>query len=307
MPAPIVAPGKTQIGWIGTGIMGASMCSHLLHKGFSVRVSNRTRSKAEALLQQGAQWVDSPRQLAAECDVVFAIVGMPPDVREVFLGEQGLLAGSQPGTILVDMTTTQPALAIEIAEAARKKDVDFLDAPVSGGAAGARSGHLSIMIGGDAQTAQVLNPCWEALGSAIHQGPAGSGQHAKQANQILVALTLIGICESLLYGYKAGLQLDVLLRSITGGSVGSKLLANAGAKLIENNFDPGFMVEHFLKDLGIALEESRRSSLALPGLALAEQLYLAVQAQGNARNGTQALMLALARLNAIDWPQRDDS
>lgn len=301
----VFAPGKTRVGWIGTGVMGSSMCGHLMAAGFTATVYNRTREKTKALVERGAKEADSPRAVAEASDVVFTIVGFPRDVREVTLGAQGTLAGAKPGSVLVDMTTSEPALAREIAEAAQAKGVHAVDAPVSGGDIGAREARLSIMIGGDAEVSNALLPLFQAMGKTIvHQGPAGAGQHTKMVNQILIATGMIGVCEALLYGYKAGLDLNTVLQSVGSGAAGSWSLNNLGPRMIAGNFDPGFFVEHFLKDMGIALAESRRMNLALPGLALAEQLYRAVEAQGHGRKGTHALLLALARLSNIDWEGR---
>lgn len=300
-----IESGKTRIGWIGTGVMGASMCGHLLGRGFTATVYNRTRSKAERLLAQGAAWADSPREVAQRSEVVFTIVGFPSDVREVVLGPAGTLAGAKPDSILVDMTTSEPSLAIEIAAAAREKGVFSLDAPVSGGDVGAREARLSIMIGGDADASEALRPCWEAMGKTfLRQGGPGAGQHTKLVNQTLIAGNMVGVCEALLYGYRAGLDLNRVLESVASGAAGSWSLSNLGPRIIQNNFDPGFFVQHFIKDMGIALDEARRMGLVLPGLALAHQLYLAVAAQGHGRQGTHALQLALASLSGIDWLQR---
>jgi 3-hydroxyisobutyrate dehydrogenase len=296
------APGKTRIGWIGTGVMGSSMCGHLIAAGYSATVFNRSVEKARPLVDKGAKLADSPREVAAASDVVFTIVGYPRDVREVTLGEDGTLAGAQPGSVLVDMTTSEPALAIEIDQAAKAKAVHSVDAPVSGGDVGAREARLSIMIGGEKEVVDALRPLFEVMGKTIvHQGPAGAGQHTKVVNQVLIASNMIGVCEGLLYGYKAGLDLNVVLQSVGSGAAGSWSLNNLGPRMIAGNFEPGFFVEHFLKDMGIALAETRRMKLCLPGLALAEQLYRAVAAQGYERKGTHALMLALAQLSAIDW------
>lgn len=300
-----IAPGHTRIGWIGTGVMGSSMCGHLMAAGYATTVYSRTRSKAEALIGKGAAWAATPRAVAENSDVVFSIVGFPADVREVTLGANGSLAGARAGAVLVDMTTSQPALAVEIAAAASAKGVHSIDAPVSGGDIGARNAALSIMIGGDAAVVTALQPLWDAMGKTIvHQGLAGSGQHTKMVNQILIATGMIGVCEALLYGYKAGLDLPTVLKSVSSGAAGSWSLSNLGPRVIDNNFDPGFFVEHFIKDMGIALEESKRMGLSMPGLALGQQLYHAVMAQGFGRNGTHALMLALAQLSGIDWRQR---
>lgn len=300
-----IAPGSTRLGWIGTGVMGRSMCGHLMSKGFSVTVHNRSRSKAQPLLDGGAAWADSPKAVAQKSDVVFAIVGYPRDVAEVFLGPEGALAGSKPGNILVDMTSSEPSLAAEIYKAAKSRGVHAVDAPVSGGDVGAREARLSIMIGGDAEIVEALHPCWEAMGKTIiHQGGPGAGQHTKVVNQTLVAAGMVGICEALLYAHKAGLDLPTVLQSVAPGAAGSWALSNLGPRIIANNFDPGFYVEHFIKDMGIALEEARRMNICLPGMALARQLYIALAAQGHARDGTHALQIALARLSGIDWRNR---
>jgi 3-hydroxyisobutyrate dehydrogenase len=300
-----VEPGKTRIGWIGLGVMGRSMCGHLIDKGFSATVFTRTRSTADSVLAKGATWADSPKAVAQESDVVFSIVGFPKDVREVLLGQQGALAGSKAGNVLVDMTTSEPSLAVEIHEAAKAKGVASVDAPVSGGDVGAKEARLSIMIGGDEDVIEALRPCWEAMGKTIvRQGGPGAGQHTKMVNQTLIASGMIAVCEGLLYAYKAGLDLETVMQSVASGAAGSWSLSNLGPRIIANNFDPGFFVEHFMKDMGIALAEARRMNLALPGLALAYQLYTAVTAQGGERNGTQALTLALAKLSGVDWEGR---
>ncbi|MCE9544069.1 MAG: NAD(P)-dependent oxidoreductase [Planctomycetia bacterium] len=292
-----ISPAQTRLGWIGTGVMGSNMCGHLLAAGFSVTVFNRTRAKAQSLIDRGAQWADSPREVALAADVVFTIVGFPADVREVVLGTQGVLAGSRPGMVLVDMTTSEPALAVEIAEAAASRGVISLDAPVSGGDVGAREAKLSIMIGGDEAAAAALAPCWQAMGRTfVRQGGPGAGQHTKLTNQILIAGNMIGVCEALLYAQRAGLDLNRVLESVASGAAGSWSLSNLAPRIIAGNFAPGFLVAHFLKDLGIALAESCRMGLTLPGLALAEQLYRRTAEQGHAHDGTQALQLALAEM-----------
>lgn len=297
-----VEPGKARIGWVGTGVMGSPMCGHLIDAGYSATVHNRSIQKTEALAAKGAKVVGSPREVAEASDVIFTIVGHPSDVREVILGDRGTLAGAAKGAILVDMTTSEPALAVEIFEKAASKGVNSIDAPVSGGDVGAREARLSIMIGGEAEAVDAIRPLFEAMGKIIvHQGKAGSGQHAKMVNQVLIASNMIGVCEALLYAYKAGLDPETVLKSVSGGAAGSWSLSNLAPRMIAGNFEPGFFVEHFLKDMGIALSEARRMNLALPGLALAEQLYRAVAAQGFARKGTQALLLALARLSNVDW------
>ncbi len=298
-------PGKTRIGWIGTGVMGSSMCGHLIDAGFSATVFNRTRGKADGLIEKGAVWAESPKAVAENSDVVFTIVGFPADVREVVLGGDGALAGCREGNILVDMTTSEPSLATEIAGLAAAKGVAAIDAPVSGGDVGAREARLSIMIGGDKQAVDALEVCWNAMGKTIvHQGGPGAGQHTKMVNQVLIASNMIGVCEALLYGYKAGLNLETVMQSVASGAAGSWSLSNLAPRIIANNFDPGFFVEHFIKDMGIALNESKRMGLSMPGLALAHQLYLALAAQGHSRDGTHALELALASMSGVDWRER---
>lgn len=305
MAVPQIVAGKTRIGWIGTGVMGSSMCGHLMNAGYAATVYSRTKQKSEGLLAKGATWAGSPKEVAQNSDVVFSIVGFPSDVREVLLGDDGALNGAKAGSVLVDMTTSQPSLAVEVHEAAKAKGVHSIDAPVSGGDIGARNAALSIMIGGEKEVVTALQPLWEAMGKTIvHQGGAGAGQHTKMVNQILIATGMIGVCEALLYGYRSGLDLPTVLKSVSSGAAGSWSLSNLAPRVIDNNFDPGFFVEHFIKDMGIALEESRRMGLSMPGLALAQQLYLAVQAQGFGRNGTHALLLALSQMSGIDWRKR---
>ena len=223
----------------------------------------------------------------------------------MILGPEGVLAGCSPRKIIVDMTTSEPSLAVEIARAAAEKGVHAVDAPVSGGDVGAREARLSIMIGGEREVVEALQPCWQALGKTIvHQGGPGAGQHTKMMNQVLIATNMIGVCEALLYAYRAGLDLETAMKSVASGAAASWSLLNLGPRIIANQFDPGFFVEHFVKDMGIALEESRRMGLSMPGLALAQQLYLSLAAQGHARDGTHALELALAAMSGIDWKER---
>ena len=295
-----------NVGWIGTGVMGRSMCGHLLRAGHSVVVFNRTRAKAAELEQAGATWADSPREVARQCDVAFTIVGFPEDVRAVYLAEDGLLAGCQPDQVLVDMTTSRPALAEEIAEKAALQGVATLDAPVSGGDTGAREARLSIMVGGEAETLARVKPLLDCLGATIvHQGGAGCGQHTKMVNQILIATNMIGVCEGLLYAVRSGLDPQTVLASVASGAAGSWSLSHLGPRMIEGDFAPGFFVEHFIKDMGIALDESRRLGLELPGLALAESLYQRLQASGGGRQGTQGLYQWLAE-TATSSPSGSD-
>lgn len=292
---------NTAIGWIGTGVMGVSMLSLIQQQGYDTIVYNRTKSKAQPLLDAGAKWADSPKAVAAQAGIVFTIVGFPDDVREVYMGENGILQSIAKDSIVVDMTTTEPSLAEEIYAAAREKEVSAIDAPVSGGDVGAKNGTLSIMVGGDKQAVDTIMPLFEIMGkNIVYQGGAGNGQHTKMCNQITIAGTMIGVCESLLYGYKAGLDLPTMLKSISGGAAACWTLNNLAPRIVDRNFDPGFYVEHFIKDMGIALMEANRMGLALPGLALVKQLYEAVKAQGHAKLGTQALMLGLEKLSNVN-------
>jgi len=297
---PLATPGTTRIGWIGTGVMGRWMCEHAMKAGFAATVYNRSRDKAEPLLALGATFADTPKKVAEASDVVFAIVGFPKDVREVFLGADGALAGGKPGTVLVDMTTSEPSLAKEIYDAAKVKGMHSLDAPVSGGDVGAKNAALSVMIGGDKAAVDAVTPIFAAMGKTIiHQGGPGAGQHTKMVNQILISSNMVAVCEALLYGHAAGLDLETVFKSVSVGAAGSKALEVLGPRMLARNFEPGFYVEHFLKDMGIALAEAERMNLCLPGLALAKQLYEAVRAQGYGRKGTQALLLALETINAV--------
>jgi len=300
MTASPAKPGQTRIGWIGTGVMGRWMCQHLMDKGYSATVYNRSREKTQPLASAGAVVAESPKAVAERSDVVFAIVGFPKDVREVFLGQQGALAGIRPGGVLVDMTTSEPSLAREIYEASKAKGVGSVDAPVSGGDVGAKNAALSIMVGGDGEMVEAIKPLLECMGKTIvHQGAAGAGQHTKMVNQVLISGNMIGVCEALLYGYKAGLDLKTVLQSVGGGAAASWSLNNLGPRIINGDLEPGFYVEHFIKDMGIALDEAKKMGIALPGLALVHQLYVALQSQGYGRKGTQALIRALEKLSGI--------
>ena len=293
---------KPAIGWVGTGVMGSSMCGHILDAGYRVTVTTRTKSKAQALIDRGAVWADTPAEVASASDISCAIVGFPDDVREVFLGSSGLLAGASPGDIIVDMTTSEPALAIEIAERATAAGIAAIDAPVSGGDIGARNGTLSIMVGGAEDPVERARPIFETMGKTIvRQGGPGAGQHTKAVNQILIATLMIGLSEALLYGQQAGLDLDTVMESVSGGAAGSWSLTNYGPRILDGDFEPGFFVDHFVKDMGIALREAAAMKLPAPGLALAHELYVSLQAHGLGRKGTQSLILALARLAGVEW------
>lgn len=296
-----VDPKTTKLGWIGTGVMGRWMCQHLTDLGYGTTVYNRTESKAQPLIDAGATWADSPSEVAAASNVIFTIVGFPPDVREVYLGDTGILKGAKAGSIIVDMTTTEPSLAQEIYAEAKAQDIASVDAPVSGGDVGAREARLSIMVGGDESAVQAIMPLFSAMGkNIVHQGGAGAGQHTKMCNQITISGTMIGVCEGLIYGHKAGLDLETMLSSISGGAAACWSLDNLAPRVLKRDFDPGFFVEHFIKDMSIALDEARKMNLSLPGLALVHQLYTAVQAQGHGRLGTQALLLALEQMSGTE-------
>jgi 3-hydroxyisobutyrate dehydrogenase len=287
-----------NIGWIGTGVMGASMAGHLQKAGHTLSVFSRTRKKAEGLIEKGAQWYDSPAEVSANAEIVFSIVGHPSDVREVYLGEQGILSGSPLCSIVVDMTTSQPSLAATIFQAAEEKGIEALDAPVSGGDIGAREAKLAIMVGGNRETFEKVLPIFQLMGPTIsYMGGPGNGQHTKVCNQVVVAGNMIGACEALLYASKQGLDMQQVIDIVGKGAAASWSINNLGPRIVKGDYDPGFFVEHFIKDMGIALEESAAVGLSLPGLALVQQLYIAVKAQGHGRSGTQALFLALKALN----------
>jgi 3-hydroxyisobutyrate dehydrogenase len=291
-----------SLAWIGTGVMGSSMCGHLLAAGYPVKVFNRTKERAVPLLEQGAQWCGSPAEAAKGADIVMSIVGYPADVREVVLGDQGTLGAAEKGALMIDMTTSEPQLATEIFEAAAAKGVGSLDAPVSGGDVGARNATLVIMVGGEEEAFQRALPVLQRLGKVVtYEGGPGAGQHTKMVNQIAISSGMVGVCEALLYAYRAGLDVPRVLATIETGAAGSWSLSNYSPRALRGDFAPGFKIDHFIKDLGIALEEARRMKLSLPGLALAEQLYIAASAQGRGQLGTHALLLALAQLSDIEW------
>lgn len=287
----------TRIGWVGTGVMGASMCSHILDAGFEVFVFNRTKNKATSLLDKGAIWVESPRKAAENSDVVFTIVGFPQDVHQTYFKDNGIMEGLRENQICVDMTTTSPSLAMEISKQADARNAFALDAPVSGGDVGARKGCLSIMVGGNSQAFVSVLPLLKLMGkNIIHQGPSGSGQHTKMCNQIVIAGTMIGVCESLVYAAAAGLDKTRMLESISKGAAGCWSLNNLAPRILNDDFAPGFMVDHFIKDMGIALDECTRMGIKLPGLELVKKLYEKAAAAGHGSSGTQALYRALLEL-----------
>jgi 3-hydroxyisobutyrate dehydrogenase len=287
---------QTRIGWIGTGVMGASMCGHLLAAGHPVTVTTRTASKADDLVGRGAAWAETPAEVAAASEIVFTMLGYPDEVDDVVLGPEGVLVALAPGGVLVDMTTSRPALAVAIAERAETRGLLALDAPVSGGDVGARNATLSIMVGGDPAAFDRVRPQFDAMGSTVVlQGGPGAGQHTKLVNQILVAGNIVAVCEALLYASRAGLDVHTVLASVSSGAAASWALSNLAPRIVDGDFAPGFFVDHFVKDMAIVLDEAERLQLALPGLALAHELYVELQAQGHGRDGTQALVHALER------------
>lgn len=288
-----------MLGWIGTGVMGRWMCGHLMAAGHRMVVYNRTRAKAQPLLDAGAQWRDTPATVTAAADVVFTMVGFPADVEAVYFGDAGIMQTLSAGKTVVDMTTTRPSLAQRIASCCQAVGAHALDAPVSGGDIGAREARLAIMVGGERPVFDSLQPLFSLMGKhIIHEGEAGAGQHTKMANQITIAGTMIGVCEALVYARHAGLDLDTLIGTISKGAAGCWSLENLAPRIVRGDFAPGFYVNHFIKDLGIALDEAARLELELPGLRLAHRLYQDVQSAGEGTCGTQALIHAIERCGA---------
>ena len=285
-----VSKEKTKIGFVGLGIMGHSMAGHLLDAGFALHVFNRSRGKADALVAKGARWHENAGDVAAAADVVITMVGYPRDVEAIYLGPGGIVERALPGTILIDMTTSSPELAERIARAAAAKGLRALDAPVSGGDIGAREARLSIMVGGEASAFEEALPILRLMGTnVVRQGGPGAGQHTKLCNQIVVAGTMLGVCEGLAYAKRSGLDPETVLKSIGGGAASSFLLTNMGARILKGDFAPGFFIEHFVKDMTIAAAEAERLHADLPALRLAKSMYEALAAQGHGRAGTQAL------------------
>ncbi len=287
-----------KIGWIGTGVMGAAMAGQIQAAGHGLIVFNRTRHKAGPLIENGARWYESPAEVASNADIVFTMVGLPRDVEKVYFGKRGILSGESPCKVLVDMTTSRPTLAKSIADESAARGIDSLDAPVSGGDIGAREARLAIMVGGKKEIFDKVLPLFELMGKTIsYMGPAGAGQHTKMCNQISVAGTMIGMCECLLYAAKLGLDQQAVIDIVGTGAGGSWSINNLGPRIVRGDYETGFFVKHFIKDMGIILQEADAAGLSLPGLALIHQLYLAVKAQGHAESTTQALFLALKNLS----------
>ena len=283
------------IGFIGTGVMGKSMAGHLMKAGHPVHVYTRTKEKANDLLDNGAHWADTPKDIAQNCDVIITMVGYPTDVEEVYLGTDGLIEHAKEGSYLIDMTTSSPQLAQKIEKAAAEKHLAALDAPVSGGDIGARDAKLSIMVGGDESAFKELLPIFSKMGTnVVYQGKAGSGQHTKMCNQIAIASGMIGVCEAILYAEKAGLNPETVLKSIESGAAGSWNLSNLGPRMLKGDFAPGFYVKHFIKDMTIALNSAEEMGLMTPGLSLAKKLYEELAEMGEEDRGTHALYKRLA-------------
>ncbi|AWI36429.1 3-hydroxyisobutyrate dehydrogenase [Bacillus safensis FO-36b] len=278
------------VGFIGIGVMGRSMAGHLMDAGYEVIVYTRTKAKAEALIQKGASWKPAVKEIAESADAVITMVGYPSDVEEIYLGEDGLVAHAAPGTYLIDMTTSKPQLAKEIELKAKERGVYALDAPVSGGDIGAQNGTLAIMIGGERSAYEACLPLFKQMGENIqYQGPAGSGQHTKMCNQIAIAAGMVGVAEAMVYAEKSGLDPEQVLKSITTGAAGSWSLSNLAPRMLKGDFEPGFYVKHFIKDMGIALEEAELMGEEMPGLSLAKSLYEKLSEEGEENSGTQSI------------------
>jgi 3-hydroxyisobutyrate dehydrogenase-like beta-hydroxyacid dehydrogenase len=279
------------VGFIGTGVMGTSMARHLLAKGHAVRVFNRTRVKAQPVVDAGGVFCESPAEVARGSQVVISIVGTPRDVDEVYRGARGVIAAAPAGSLLIDMTTSDPELAVELCRLGRERALDVLDAPVSGGDVGARNATLSIMVGGEASAFERAKPVLEVLGKTIvHQGPAGAGQYAKLCNQIAIASTMLSVCESMAFAKAAGLDPSRVLENITTGAANSWCLSQLMPRALRGDYEPGFAVAHFTKDLAIAIRCAERLGLSLPGLGLAKRLYDEIAAEGDGAKGTQVLL-----------------
>ena len=280
-----------KISFIGIGVMGKSMASNLLKKGYELTVYSRTKAKAQELLACGAKWADTPAKASENAEVVISMVGYPKDVEQIYLGENGVLSSLKSNSIIIDMTTSSPSLAKKIYEVASQKSISALDAPVSGGDVGAKNGTLAIMVGGDEASYNKVLPIFEAMGKTIcYFGKAGSGQYAKMSNQIAIASNMMGVCEAVAYAKKCGLNPHDLLNVISTGAAGSWSLSNLAPRMLKGDFAPGFFIKHFIKDMKIAIESAKEMNLDLPGLVLAERLYEKLAKEGYENDGTQALL-----------------
>lgn len=282
---------KETIGFIGTGLMGQSMAGHLIQAGYPLHVYNRTKSKTDSLVEQGAVWENSIQDVASVSDIIITMIGTPKDVENAYLGDNGILQNAKSGSYCIDMTTSKPSLAIDIYQAAKEKNIAVLDAPVSGGDIGARNAKLAIMVGGDQAAYDAVLPIFQLMGeNIVLQGEAGAGQHTKMVNQIAIAPGMIGVCEALLYASESGLDPTTVLSSISTGAAGSWSLSNYGPRMIKGDFAPGFAIKHFIKDMKIALESAEEMGLDTPGLKLALDMYEQVAAKGELESGTHALL-----------------
>ncbi|MGM9932021.1 NAD(P)-dependent oxidoreductase [Pradoshia sp.] len=281
---------KQTIGFIGLGVMGKSMARNIMKAGYPLIGYSRTKEKCADLITEGMRWADTVQDVAVNAEIILTMVGFPKDVEEVYLGEHGLINQAKAGTYLIDMTTSAPQLAKKLFAAGKEKGIHVLDAPVSGGDIGARNGALAIMVGGEKKDFDMITPLFRTMGTNIeYQGSAGSGQHTKLCNQMAIAGTMIGVCESLVYAKRAGLDPETVLKSISGGAAGSFSLTNLAPRILKGDFEPGFYIKHFIKDLKIVLDESEALGLDFPGVSLAKSLYEELAEEGLGEKGTQAL------------------
>ena len=288
---------KQGLGFIGTGIMGGPMTRNLLKAGYAVTVHNRTKAKADALLAEGADWAQTPADVARHSDMVITCVPDTPDVRQVLLGKNGVMEAARPGLICVDMSTVSPAATKQMGQVLQEKSVTLIDAPVSGGQIGAIEGKLSIMMGGPKEAVEKIRPIMEVMGKTVtYCGPLGSGQMTKLVNQVMVIHTIMSIAEGLAFAEKAGLNLRTTLDVTSAGAASSHSLRALGPKIIAGDFKPAFMVDLQQKDLRLVLEYAEQVKQPLPGVALARQLMTVLQAQGRGRDGTQALVDVIRQL-----------
>lgn len=293
-----------KIGFIGLGVMGKPMAKNLLKAGYPLTVWNRTKPKVEELLSLGATGASSPKEVAENSDVVITMVTDSPDVEEVILGPLGVIEGAKPGLVLIDMSTISPYVARRVAEKLSERGVKMLDAPVSGGEMGAKEGTLSIMVGGPKGVYEECLPILKALGKRItYMGESGMGQITKLCNQVICALNIQAVCEGLILGAKAGLDLEKLLQVVTAGAAGSWMLSNLGPKMVKRDFKPGFKMSHQQKDLRLALSFATKLGVPLPGTALTNQIFRIVEAEGMADKGTQAAIVAMEKLANVELTQ----
>lgn len=282
------------IGFVGTGVMGKSMAGHLIDKGYEVNVYNRTKSKADDLVEKGATWCDTIATLSEKSDIIISIVGYPKDVESIYLSQDGILNHAKANSIVIDMTTSSPALAHDIYEKAKERNIKSLDAPVSGGDVGAKKAALTIMVGGDQEAYNQVEDIFNLLGkNVVYQGKSGNGQHTKLSNQIAIAAGMLGVAEAIIYAEEAGLDIDKVFNSIEHGAAGSWSLSNLGPRMVKEDYAPGFYVKHFIKDMKLAIEESEKMGLYMPGLLKAKEVYDALSEAGYDDNGTQAVIQLL--------------